>query len=163
MSKIINLPVDLISLRTHKRGPDGAQGAPYEWKDKKTGTVKPRTMVSIKSGEDWYMGWSYKTGGPAEQIKQGDVIEVYITEDTMTNPDGTTKVFKNWKFPTTEDRAVAELAELKAKLAAMEGDKVAPVAQAVPAAPVQAVAGTQIPTTLGSVSDGSVPTGDIPF
>ena len=67
-------------------------------------------MVSIKdTNGEWYMGWSYKDGSPAELLEKGQTVEVIISEDKIENPDGTIKVFKNWKFPTKEDRDAATI------------------------------------------------------
>lgn len=87
-------------------------GKPYTWNDKKRGNpTAPRTMVSIKVDEEWYMGWSYKDGSAAESLKNGDVVELMFTEDNG---------FKNWKFPKDEDKVAFENEQLKAKLAAFE-------------------------------------------
>lgn len=88
------------------------EGKPYTWNDKKRNNpTAPRTMVSIKVDEEWYMGWSYKDGSAAESLKNGDVVELMFTEDNG---------FKNWKFPKPEDKVAYENEELKRKLAAFE-------------------------------------------
>ena len=116
---IKKITIEAISIKKTK-----ADGTPYVYaeKDKKTkvatGKTLPRTMVSIKSGEDWYMGWSYKDGSSAEQLKKGDVVEVLLTEDNG---------FKNWKFPKQEDKDKALIEELQAKLASATAQPVATV------------------------------------
>lgn len=130
---IKKITIEAVSIKPTKK-----DGSAYTWKDSKTGQVKNRTMVSIKSGDDWYMGWSYKAGSAAETLKVGDTPELLIIEEAdKVDP---TKIWKNWKFPKPEDKANQEIAELKAKLAAMNA-----------------------PTTSTPVEDGVVPTNKVPF
>lgn len=110
---IQKVTIEAVSIRKNKK-----DGTPYMWNDKKSNTMKPRTMVSIKVGENWHMGWSYKDGSAAEQLKKGDLVEVIITQDGE---------FSNWKFPKQEDRDAQEIADLKAKLAEATGETKAPV------------------------------------
>ena len=142
---IKKLTIEAISIKPNKK-----DGTPYVYAEKNkltkvaTGKMIPRTMVSIKEGEDWYMGWSYKSGSAAETLTVGQTVEVLIEESTKVNPDGSQIVFKSWKFPKPEDKANQEIAELKAKLAAMS-------------------TATVTPTTTSVASDGSVPVSSIPF
>lgn len=132
---IKKITIEAISIKPNKK-----DGSPYMWNDKKTNTMKPRTMVSLKEGDNWYMGWSYKSGSAAETLKVGQTVEVLLEESTKINPDGTSVVFKSWKFPKPEDKANQEIAELKAKLASI----------------------SQTPNCLPAV-DGSVPLNKVPF
>lgn len=159
MIKTIN--IEAVSIKTNKK-----DGTPYTWKDKKTGQVKPRTMVSLKYKDnttgpegDWLMGWSYKTGSAAEALQAGQTIEIKYEESTKVNPDGTTSIFKSWRFPKQEDKDAALIEKLKAQLAAAQSTGVSGTANmpttATPAQPV-----TPTPTP---VSDGSVPVDEVPF
>ena len=140
---IKKITIEAISIKPTKK-----DGSAYTWKDTKTNTVKTRTMVSIKSGEDWYMGWSYKAGSAAETLKVGDTPELVIIEEAdKVDP---TKIWKNWKFPKPEDKANQEIAELKAKLAAMSPTTVNTVTQNTSGG-------------LNVVVDGSVPSLQVPF
>jgi hypothetical protein len=140
---IKKITIEAISIKPTKK-----DGSAYTWKDTKTNTLKTRTMVSIKSGEDWYTGWSYKAGSAAETLKIGDTPELFITEEAdKVDP---TKIWKSWKFPKPEDKANQEIAELKAKLAAMN---TAPTVQGV---------GAGFNATP-SIADGSVPVSTVPF
>lgn len=104
---IKKITITAVALRKTKK-----DGTPYTFKSKKDGGVYPRTLVSIKDDQDnWYMGWSYKDGSAAETVQKGQTLELFITEDGE---------FKNWRFVKDDDKKDAELAELKAKLAALE-------------------------------------------
>lgn len=104
---ITKITIEAISIRKAKK-----DGTPYMWNDKKTNTKKPRTMVSIKVGEDWYMGWSYKDGSAAETLAKGQTVELFITEDNG---------FKNWRFVKDDDKKDAEIETLKRQLAEAQG------------------------------------------
>lgn len=121
------------------------EGKPYTWTDKKRGNaVTPRTMVSIKVDEEWFMGWSYKDGSAAESLKNGDVVELMFTEDNG---------FKNWKFPKPEDKVAYENEQLKAKLAAFEAGQ----GQAVPVPYVPSAPVNTMPSALGGSTLSSNP------
>ncbi len=118
---IKKITIEAVSLKKTKK-----DGSPYMWNDKKAGKMSPRTMVSVKElGGEWYMGWSYKDGSAAEQLAQGQVVEVLLTEDTKTNPDGTVTTFKNWKFPKQEDKDAQTIADLQAKLSSLANNPLA--------------------------------------
>lgn len=121
---IQKVTIEAVSIRKNKKTADGGVGAPYMWNDKKTNTQKPRTMVSIcvkENGQDvWYMGWSYKDGSAAENLKKGDVVEVLLTQDGD---------FLNWKFPKQEDKDAQEIADLKKQLAMRNGTGATEAAQ----------------------------------
>lgn len=111
---IKKITITAVAIRKTKK-----DGTPYTYAEKNkttrvpTGKQLPRTLVSIKDDqENWYMGWSYKDGSPAETVQKGQTLELFITEDGD---------FKNWRFIKDEDKKDAELAELKAKLAEFEG------------------------------------------
>ena len=111
-TKVIKkVSIGAVSIKKTK-----ADGTPYMWNDKKTNQRKPRTMVSVKIDDVWYMGWSYKDGSAAESIKTGDMVELLLI--TEVAEDG--KVWQSWKFPKDEDKQAIENAELKRKLAAFE-------------------------------------------
>lgn len=122
-----------ITIEATSIKPNNKEGVPYTYaeKDKKTGqpTGKklPRTMVSIKSGDDWYMGWSYKTGSAAEALKVGDVAELLI-EETPDSKDPS-KIWKNWKFPKQEDKDAQKIKDLEAQLAAMSASPAPQIAK----------------------------------
>lgn len=139
--EIKKVSVGAVSIKKTK-----ADGTQYMWNDKKTNTRKPRTMVSLKIDDVWYMGWSYKDGSVAESIKTGDVIELLLI--TEVAEDG--KVWKSWKFPKPEDVTAAENEELKRKLAAFEAAQSSgPVA--VPYVPNPSLAGNAIQVQVPGV------------
>lgn len=158
---IKKITIEAISIKPNKK-----DGTPYVYAEKNkltkvaTGKTLPRTMVSIKEGEDWYMGWSYKSGSAAETLTVGQTVEVLIEESTKVNPDGSQIVFKSWKFPKPEDKANQEIAELKARLSSMSGTAQIPVTSHTNVVPVVPVVQA---TVAPVVSDGSVPVSSIPF
>lgn len=141
--EIKKVSIGAVSIKKAK-----SDGTPYSWMDKKTNTRKNRTMVSIKVDEVWYMGWSYKDGSAAENLKNGDVVELLLI--TEVAEDG--KVWQSWKFPKEEDKQAIENAELKRKLAAFEA---AQGAQGTQSSPVPYVPNTPVntmPSALGGAS-----------
>lgn len=115
---IKKITIEAVSIKKNKK-----DGSPYMWNDKKAGKMMPRTMVSLKDSEgNWYMGWSYRDGSPAELLTKGQVAELMITQDGD---------FVNWRFPKQEDKDAALIAELQAKLAAQSGPT--PAVTATPA------------------------------
>lgn len=164
MIKTIN--IEAVSIKTTKK-----DGTPYMWNDKKTNAMKPRTMVSLKYKDattgpegEWLMGWSYKAGSAAEALTAGQTVEIKYEESAKVNPDGTTTIFKGWRFPKQEDKDAALIEQLKAQLAAAQqpltsGVVNTPVtAQVTPAVQI----GIHNPTPLVT-NDGSVPVSDVPF
>lgn len=142
---IKKITITAVAIRKAKK-----DGTPYMWNDKKTNTQKPRTLVSIKDDQEtWYMGWSYKDGSAAETVQKGQTLELFITED------GT---FKNWRFVKEEDKKDAELVELRARLAAAEGN----TAQTTTADPTEAVPPKKAAKKT-KPEEGEVNVDDIPF
>jgi len=120
---IKKLTIEAISIKPNKK-----DGTPYTYaeKDKKTkvatGKILPRTMVSLKSGEDWYMGWSYKANSAAESLQVGQTIDVVI-EETPDKLDPN-KIWKSWKLPKQEDIDKQKIADLEAQIAKMNAPTV---------------------------------------
>jgi len=188
---IKTITIEAVSIKATKK-----EGTPYMWKDKKTNAMKPRTKVSLKYKDattgpegEWLMGWSYKAGSAAEALAAGQTVEIKYEESTKVNPDGTTTIFKGWRFPKQEDKDAAlieaqkaEMEKMKAQLAALQGGTlVSPVV--APTTPTQVIntpgtVGTYTASTAGPnpsgtsgnefhsptpVSDGSVPVDTVPF